>query len=265
MKFQLFSDIHLELIRCKKLDNIMTTHIPLIRPQAPILILAGDIGKLSEQKFFEFIKYCSENWQHVLYVMGNHEYYSSHPIDTINRKMRELFAIFPNIHLLDNEYIEIDNYIFYGFVGWTEPIFSHSPIAAQYINDYNLIKGKRGKKITVDEIRELSIEGVTKFKEFITTTESTNVIVITHFPPLREGTSDPKYSGNMLNGYFTWDNMLKQNGIGMRFASKIKCWCSGHTHWSYDFLRNGVRFIANQLGYTDEFVVSNDGVFEISE
>lgn len=264
MMFQLFSDIHLELIRCKQLDNIMKTHIQFIKPLTPILILAGDIGKLSEPKFFEFIKYCSENWQHVLYVMGNHEYYSSHSMDVINRKIRELFAIFPNIHLLDNESIEIDGYTFYGFVGWTPPIFSQSSLAAQYINDYNLIKGKRGKKITVDEINALSEEGVVKFKEFIETTTSTNVVVVTHFPPLREGTSDPKYSGNMLNGYFSWDNLLRQNEIGMRLASKIKCWCSGHTHWSYDFLRNGVRFIANQIGYTDEFVVSNDGLFEIN-
>jgi len=52
--------------------------------------------------------------------------------------------------------------------------------------------------------------------------------------------------------------------ISLETQVKIKCWCSGHTHWSYDFFRNGVRFIANQIGYTDEFVLSNDGLFEIN-
>lgn len=261
--FQLFSDIHLEIIKSNKLDMIMENNIPLIRPKAPILILDGDIGKLSEDKFKEFIKYCSDNWVHVLYVLGNHEYYSSHSYEVMNSRYREFFASFPNVHLLDNSSIEINGYIFYGFTAWTEPLFSNASVASQYINDYNFIKGKGGKKITIEEIRDLSIEGITKFKEFITSTESTNIIVITHFPPLREGTSDPSYSGNMLNGYFTWDNLLKQNNIGMRYASKIKCWCSGHTHWSYDFIRNGVRFIANQIGYFGENVTSNDGLFFI--
>ena len=65
------------------------------------------------------------------------------------------------------------------------------------------------------------------------------------------------------NLYFAWPdetlNKLKLNNvIG---------WVSGHTHWSYDFEKNGVRLISNQLGYKSEVGVTGineDGLYEIN-
>ena len=47
MKFQLFSDIHLEL--CK--------NVPYIKPLADYLFLAGDIGNISKPNLKLFIDY----------------------------------------------------------------------------------------------------------------------------------------------------------------------------------------------------------------
>ena len=90
-------------------------------------------------------------------------------------------------------------------------------------------------------------------------------IVITHFPPIRTGTSDPKYLAQkrLANLYFAWpDDTLN------KFTLKnVLAWISGHTHWSYDFEKNGVRLIGNQLGYRSEIGntgIKEDGIYEIN-
>ena len=66
MSFQLYSDIHTELSK---------KSYPEITPTTKYLILAGDIGKITTVNFKQFITYCSERWEKVLYVFGNHEFY----------------------------------------------------------------------------------------------------------------------------------------------------------------------------------------------
>lgn len=69
MNLDFISDIHLET---RTEHNRVGSSI--INPTKPILILAGDIGK-PESYLKDFLQYCTENWKHVLYVAGNHEYY----------------------------------------------------------------------------------------------------------------------------------------------------------------------------------------------
>jgi hypothetical protein len=47
------------------------------------------------------------------------------------------------------------------------------------------------------------------------------------------------------NLYFVWpDDTLNKFKL-----NNVIAWVSGDTHWSYDFEKNGVRLISNQLGY----------------
>jgi len=251
MRFQLFSDIHIELLNEK---------FPKLKQIADILILAGDIGKVTMKNFQDFIKYCSEKWKTVIYVLGNHEFYGNHSMDTILEKFKIFFSQFSNVYLLNNSFIVIDNITFYGFTGWTKPIFNSNYIAREYINDYNMIKTKQGK-FKIEYHRYLSEYQIQKFKEFINTIDSNRIIVITHFPPIQNGTSNPIYNGKMLNNYFSWYDMLRDENIS---TNKIKFWLSGHTHWSYDFIQNNIRYIANQVGYVNEDVLfSEDSVYEL--
>ena len=250
MKFQLFSDIHIELIKRKFKD------IPV---ESRYLILAGDIGKIGYPNFIEFIQYCSSNWEQVIYVFGNHEFYGSHSIETIRTRFIEFFKTFPNVHLLDNTSIQIEDVTIYGFTGWTLPIFDNSTVARNYLNDYNMIKTSKGK-LRIEDHAIMANEQIEKFKEFIDEVESDKIMIVTHFPPIRNGTSDPMYMGDILNAYFSWNNMLIDNNI---ITNKIKIWCSGHTHFSYDFIFDNIRYVSNQVGYENEGLPYNNGVFEI--
>lgn len=249
MKFQLFSDIHLEFLGQK---------YPKIKKHAEILILAGDIGHITQNNFKDFIKYCSENWSHVLYVFGNHEFYGKFSMESVIQKTSEYFKEFNNVHLLDNSYIILDEFVYYGFTGWTMPIFDNTNEARNYLNDYNKIKTQNGKLKVINH-KNIAEFQVLKFKEFIELNLD-NIIVITHFPPVKN-TSDPIFESDKLNGYFSWNNFLQLNSI---FTTKIKCWCSGHTHYSYDFFLDGIRYMSNQIGYLEEYLEFSElGIYEI--
>ena len=87
---------------------------------------------------------------------------------------------------------------------------------------------------------------------------------MTHFPPIRTGTSDPFYlaQDRKVNPYFSWPDET----INDFELTKVPLWISGHTHWSYDINKNGSRFVGNQLGYKSEIGktgLNEHGLFEI--
>lgn len=87
--------------------------------------------------------------------------------------------------------------------------------------------------------------------------DGAKIIVITHFPPSSWKTSDPKYS---LNTYFATDIL---HDITRESRDKIKVWCFGHTHHSCDHISpEGIRLVANQLGYISEMLTGETGFTE---
>ena len=98
MKFQLFSDLHLELLDELKYN----TFINSIIPKTNILILAGDICNIHHKYFHQFMEFCDNNWQDVYYVLGNHEYYSEINTYYELKKIYEFELLsYANITLLD--------------------------------------------------------------------------------------------------------------------------------------------------------------------
>jgi len=239
MKIQLFSDIHLE----------MKTSFPIIPKLCNTIVLAGDIGKVTMDNYKNFVQYCSETWTTVIYVFGNHEYYSNRSMETTTNKYIEFFNTFPNVHLLDNSYIEIDNYIFYGFTGWTKPIFNSTNVAKESLNDFNYIR-MHSEKYCITDQQQLYENQSLLFKNFIESLDTTDkqVIVITHFCPIVEGLN-PNRTHFHLDKYYCWDNIINDLNIN---TNKITTWCSGHTHWSYKINVNDIDYYANQVGYHDE-------------
>jgi hypothetical protein len=117
--------------------------------------------------------------------------------------------------------------------------------------------------LDISYVNELSETSYNKLKQHLSSATKPT-IVMTHFPPIRTGTSDPKYliQGRIMNSYFTWpDETLNDFDL-----TKVPIWISGHTHWSYDINKNGSRFVGNQLGYKSEIGktgLNEDGLFEI--
>ena len=102
-----------------------------------ILILAGDIGHVNNGVWQAFMKYVSTNWIHVVYVLGNHEYYSnSKDMTNLLTAYTTHLAQYPNIHLLNRDKLKIDEYDILGLTMWTHNEYA---IITQ-INDFKQIK-----------------------------------------------------------------------------------------------------------------------------
>lgn len=254
MSFQVLSDIHLEFTKKK-------VNLPI--RQADNLILAGDITTpASISKFDQLLKHCSEKWDNVYYICGNHEFYYGGDINTIKEKYSEICGKYENVHFLDSSYVVIDGICLYGFIAWTPLDRYIVEDGWQDLCDFEAIKVGTSQ-LTPKMMIKMSKEELSKFDEFIGKVNSeeilcNSVIVISHFPPVRSGTSDPQYRGSDLQPYFTWNDIMRT-----RACSKIKVWVSGHTHWSYDFTLRDIRYFANQIGYPSEHVKHDSGVFSI--
>lgn len=222
MKINFYSDLHIE----------WTNYIgPKIDTSGDVIVLAGDIGNLIDTNWIN-----SLTDKPIIYVMGNHEYYSSTYPD-----FKEWLKPFlnDNIHILDNESITVDGVQFHCASLWTN--FRDNPVVAfeagRYINDFRRIYGMSPMKMESEHYKSV---------DYLSETVKVGDVVVTHFAPCLQSVH-PKYKDDSLNGYFV--NDLED------FVSKLnpKLWIHGHTHSSFDYtLDCGTRVICNPRGYRDE-------------
>ena len=80
MKIQYASDLHLEFA-----DNWRYLRDNPLKVTGEILILAGDIGYLGDQNYqnHPFWDWASENYNQVLVVLGNHEFYKYYDLSSM--------------------------------------------------------------------------------------------------------------------------------------------------------------------------------------
>lgn len=260
---QVFSDIHIEL----------WNKMPTIPVRANYLFLAGDICNITHPLFYPFLDYCSLNWKKTFYIPGNHEYYikKKNYNELLFEYKYKIAERYKNVYCLNNDFISLDeeNINIYGATFWTQPPFASTYEAQMFVNDYNYISYfKQGQdrvvELDINYVKQLSNEAFTSLQEYLNTTDK-KTIVMTHFPPNRTGTSAPRYLAKKrnINSYFAWPDGTLQNFK----LDNVLTWISGHTHWSYDFMQDGVRLIGNQLGYKSEVGhtgVNEDGVYEIN-
>ena len=258
---QVFSDIHIEL----------WNKLPELPVKAKYLFLAGDICTITNTFFYPFMDYCSKNWEKIFYTPGNHEFYikKKNYNELLYEYKHKLNERYQNIFFIDNEVVKLNDDIdVYGSTFWTKSPFARTYEAKQHINDFNMISyfnQSKGHVVDLDigYINKLSETSYNKLKQYLN--NSTNItIVMTHFPPIRIGTTDTFNLGNFIKkkSYFAWpDETINDLNL-----TSVPLWISGHTHWSYDININETRFLSNQLGFKSEMGktgLNMDGLFEI--
>jgi len=247
MKVQILSDLHLEF------DNKIK-----LQPKTNILILAGDIGNITKNGFKEFFDDISLKWKHIIYVLGNHEYYHSRKtFDKLNKSYHNFFNKYKNIHLLDNDYIIINDTLFIGTTMFPE-------VFVPYTACFKQIKMKNENNwtvpITTDYWNNLHKDGKNRLYQIIGNhRQIKKQVIITHYPLTREGTSSPIYKDD---DFERKKNFANEMSLPRELDFVNIC---GHTHYSFDFKKDNIRFISNQYGYDlsqrDNF--KDDLVFDI--
>ena len=107
MKIQVLSDLHLE----------HGGYLPEHQLEADVIVLAGDLAPCTEG----LIKLVAGHWSsapHILYVLGNHEFYGTEIEET--RARLETECAEAGIHLLDPGRVRIDGVRFIGATLWTD-------------------------------------------------------------------------------------------------------------------------------------------------
>jgi len=241
ISLQILSDLHLEH---------RTGHVEyeeFLKPSADVLALLGDIGSPYDPKLSHFLDWCSSRFKHVLYVPGNHEYYSpsGDSYDYIHTKLRLMCQQFPNVHLLDNKTFEVDDVVFVGSTLWSDIPVSKDAFLTSYMNDFRMIFVSPNQPMMPHHSRvEFS-----KNKAFLEQTISRlngsgkKIVVLTHHAPSFEGTSAPQHASS--DSRFAFASKLSCNHA----LGAIRLWGCGHTHYNFHHSLEGYELISNQIGY----------------
>ncbi len=272
MRIKLVSDLHLEFsdIYIQNDNNY------------DVLILAGDImvatdlhdhpetdygmysnvnleglGRRQQtaQRFRDFLKRCSFQFPHTIYVAGNHEFYHGKWTQSLTTLSNEC-AKFPNVYFLEVGSKKIDDVTFIGGTLWTDmnkgdPLTLHA--VRDMMNDFRVIKK--------------DLEGYTRLKPHDTVLRHRHMldyiktvvaerpdekfVVVGHHSPSFQSVHEGYRGETLMNGAYHSD--LSEFILD---RPQIKLWVHGHTHHPFDYMIGETRVVCNPRGY------ENDGYSE---
>jgi Icc-related predicted phosphoesterase len=271
MKIAVASDLHLEF------GDLDITN----DNQADVLILSGDIcvaadldmrdrrqtemgfARARSERFHEFFERCTTNFPHVIYVMGNHEYYHS-DFATALGDMRRKLAHLSNLYILEREIKVIDDVTFIGGTLWTD--MNNSDALTLYhmrtmMNDFRVIQnsavpvhfrtqeGEFKTRMAKFSPEDAVTEHV-KMKEYIQVVTAflgqnpNKYVVVGHHAPSRKSTHEMYAHDTIMNGGYSsdLDEFIEER-------PHIKLWTHGHTHHVFDYMIGETRVVCNPRGY----------------
>lgn len=245
MRLQIASDLHFE--HFENTQNVDFTDI--IIPSTNILALAGDISTYDCKLLIPFLKWCSCNFEHILWVPGNHEYYNTKgvAISDLDIFYYNACSQFSNIYFLNNRSIVLDNIMFIGTTLWSYIHHENAKSVRKQINDFKYIYSSEGVKVKIPDVNKLYETNMTFIVQELKKTEGAPV-VITHHAPANKGTSLPVYENSITNCAFASDILSSD----LPFPPKL--WIHGHTHYNahHKLHQNGYELVSNQYGYEGE-------------
>ena len=252
MRLHILSDLHLTSDGYSIPDDV----------QFDVLIAAGDVSNYGPDAVRWLAHQEINQGKPVLYVPGNHEFYSR-PMPATYQGMAAA-AENTHVRLLDRTEIVIDGVRFLGCTLWT---------------DFNLeIDGRR------DKARGMLESGmhVTDFKRIMPTDNDLvflkpqdtvvfherdlawlhqrletpfggKTVVITHHAPAR-GSLAPQWASD-------WCSTAFVSQLPRALFSLASLWVHGHTHTAFDYDLAGCRVICNPRGYWRAFGISEQTGF----
>lgn len=238
---QLVSDVHLEFNPRAYGDRCFEEFGRLVTPVADILVLAGDICTIKHIIILDkFLQYCAENWKHVVFVPGNHEYYGGNKFENISivdGKLNSLCAKH-GIHFLQKDSVVIGDVMIFGCTMWTD-VNGFELIVRNYMNDFQMIRQfdlESWKWHHEDHRAWLlrALDGRVHSKK----------IVVTHHAPLLQGCASESYERGNQHRAFASD--LSD------LVAKCNAWIFGHTHHRTQIRAFGATLATYAIGYHGE-------------
>jgi len=247
MKIQYLSDLHLEFASMK---------LPV--SEADVVVLAGDIHSDGRKA----IDWASSFPQEVIYILGNHEFYTGGTIVDLPADLKTYAKKYPNIHVLNNDSIVVDNVAFYGCTLWTDfELYGKPEVALYYaekgMSDFRVINFDSAQVFTPSIAAALHKQSMLWLSEAIESSPYSKNVVITHHLPTPEAIHE-RYAGNSLNPAFASD-------CSRLFNRNITAWIYGHNHDCREFEKEDVKFASNQRGYHGHEIIADFDAFKVME
>lgn len=261
------SDIHLEF----SFFDIRNTQ------NADFLVLSGDIliaedlhdcprttdtsnifyrssqQRLRADTYRKFLQQASQEFEHVIYIAGNHEFYYGKwytALDYLREECKEY-----GIHFLECNSVNFEEHqlTFIGGTLWTDmnnrdPITMHS--IKSIMNDYNFIRNDRDNYRRIDPLDTVKrhqetvkyIEHSIKASKSIHPTHK--IIVVGHHGPTWASVPAQYKQQTISNGAYVSD--LSQVILD---HPEIVLWTAGHTHEAYQYTIGSTKVVCNPRGY----------------
>jgi Icc-related predicted phosphoesterase len=236
MRIHIISDLHLEFRKFTPPEV-----------DADVTVLAGDISQ-----GVAGLRWMEDNFpdRPVIYVPGNHEYYTHHLpglTEQLRRKARET-----NVFVLENDAVEIGGITFLGSTLWTDYALDgdaemSSTIALNLMSDFLEINRVRGKPTLAPEFFQRIHQASRAWLREKAAKIRGPKVIVTHHAPHPKSIA-PQFAGNRLNPAFASDltEVIESAGASL--------WIHGHIHWSSDYRVGKTRIINNPRGYSGENV-----------
>lgn len=263
MKIAVTSDIHLEFGDCFFTNP----------GDVDVLILSGDImiaqdlhdyseesvgtavmieslGRRQEtaQRFRDFLKRCSKEFPHTVYIAGNHEFYHGKWPAGI-QYLRDECARFPNVYFMENDSRTINDVTFIGSTLWTDmnrgdPLTLHA--VADMMNDFRIIRNsdRNYARLSPSHVAEAHHYSIGYIREVVQGKHDEKFVVVGHHAPSKLSIK-PRYAeDHLMNGAYSSDlsDFILDH-------PQIKLWTHGHTHDDFDYMVGSTRVVCNPRGY----------------
>jgi predicted phosphodiesterase len=267
MKISICSDIHLEF---GDLDFDNTE-------SAQVLILSGDIcvardiaqrdpygvmgPEYRSNRYHEFFQRCAARFEHVVYIVGNHEHYHHDFAKTVLH-LQDVLSYLPNLHVLEKDLLDVGDVTFLAGTLWTnmnqeDPHTLYS--IRNYMNDFRCITNSTREVHFRDDdgkfhtrvarfTPEDTVEEHKAMLEFVNSAIAARpdrqYVVVGHHAPSRLSTHAQYADEHMVNGAYSSDlNEFIQD------HPQIRLWTHGHTHHNFDYMIGQTRVVCNPRGY----------------
>ena len=241
MRIRLCSDLHI-VVRNYILKDKTGLFYPNLN-DIDVLVVAGDICEGA----------VGVNWLNslntdipIIYVFGNHEYYSHNFPRTLHDAKR---IANKNVHVLENDTVVIGNTSFHGATLWTDFDAFHEQQEAMKIlrhrmNDFSYIYSDYGILHPSDVLKE-HYRSIDYLKLALQQSTSTNKIVVTHHAPSLQSCA-PMYRHDRLSAGFAsnLEEMIEQY--------KPTAWFHGHMHNRSKYKIGDTIVECNPYGYRGE-------------